>query len=147
MYFASKKDIWLGLTFFGSAILIAGIYLFEGEEIGLQINGFIDVIGITLSLLTVGLLLWIWFGTSYKVEAGLIKIKSGPFRSRVKINEIKKVRATKNPLSALALSIDRIEILYGKYGMTLISPKEKKEFIEVLIAENPGIQVHKNLQN
>lgn len=147
MYFPSKKDAWLGLIIWGSVLLVASIYIFEDDSIGLQIYGFMDIVGFILILLTITFLLWVWYGTGYKIEKGLIKIKSGPFRSSVKINEIKKIRATKNPLSAPALSIDRIEILYGKYDMTLISPINKLKFIEYLVTENPEIKIDKNTDN
>ena len=45
--------------------------------------------------LTIALLLWLWFGTSYKIDEELLKIKSGPFRSTVKIGDIKRLNATK----------------------------------------------------
>ena len=88
-----------------------------------------------------------WFGTGYKVEEGLIKIKCGPFKSAVKIEEVKKLRATKTPLSAPALSIDRIEILHGNYNIAVVSPKNKTDFIRILVSENPDIQVDNNLFN
>lgn len=56
-----------------------------------------------------------------------------------------KLRAAKNPLSAPALSIDRIEILYGKYGIALVSPKNRVQFVKALLAENPGIEVDEAL--
>ena len=63
------------------------------------------------------------------------------FNSKVKIADITKLRAAKYPLSAPALAIDRIEILYGKYGIALISPKNRVQFIKMLLAESPGIGV------
>lgn len=50
-----------------------------------------------VGVLTISLLLWLWFGTSYKIEEELLKIKSGPFRSTVKIDEIKKTKRYKIP--------------------------------------------------
>lgn len=147
MHFPSKKDIWLAFIIWGVILLIILIYIFGGEPIGWQIITYKNVLGYIMSLLMIGLLLWLWFGTGYKVEEGLIKIRYGPFRSTVKIEEVKKLSATKNPLAAPALSIDRIEILHGKYNMAIVSPKNKIDFIRILVTENPDIQVDKNLFN
>ena len=131
MYFPSKKDIWLAFIIWGVILLIILIYIFGGEPIGWQIITYKSVLGYITSLLIIGLLLWLWFGTGYKVEGGLIKIRYGPFRSTVKIEEVKKLSATKNPLAAPALSIDRIEILHGKYNMAIVSRK-KTFFVEFI---------------
>ena len=147
MYFPSKKDIWLAFIIWGVILLIILIYIFGGEPIGWQLITYKSVLGYIMSLLIIGLLLWLWFGTGYKVEEGLIKIRYGPFRSTVKIEEVKKLSAIKNPLAAPALSIDRIEILHGKYNIAIVSPKNKTDFIRILLTENPDIQVDKNLFN
>ncbi len=102
MYFLSKKDAWLGLIVWLSIIVVASIYIFDDATLGLHINGVLDIIGFTLVLLTIAFLLWVWYGTSYRIEEGLIKIKSGPFRSKIEIKKIRKIRATKNPMSAPA---------------------------------------------
>lgn len=147
MYFPSKKDIWLAFIIWGLLFLIILIYIFGGEPIGWQIITYKSVVGYIMSLLIIGLLLWLWFGTGYKVEEGLIKIRYGPFRSTVKIEEVTKLSATKNALAAPALSIDRIEILHGKYNFAIVSPKNKTEFIRILVTENHNIQVDKNVFN
>ncbi len=147
MYFPSKKDIWLAFIIWGVILLIILIYIFDGEPIGWKIITYKSVLGYIMSLLIKGMLLWLWFGTGYKVEEGLIKIRYGPFRSTVKIEEVTKLSAVKNPLAAPALSIDRIEILHGKYNMAIVSPKNKTDFIRILVTENPDIQVDKNLFN
>lgn len=97
-------------------------------------------------VLIVGPLMWMWFGTGYKIEDGLIKTRCGPFRSTVNIKEIKKLGTTRNPLSAPALSLDRMEIKYGVYRLAIVSPKDKAEFIRVLLLENPDIQIDNNLR-
>ena len=105
--------MWLACIIWGIILLIILIYIFGGEPIGWQIITYKSVLGYIMSLLIIGLLLWFWFGTGYKVEEGLIKIRYGPFRSTVKIEEVKKLRATKNPLSAPALSIDKLVVAHS----------------------------------
>ena len=98
-----------------------------------------------VGVLTITLFLWMWFGTSYKIEEELLKIKSGPFRSTMNIEDIKRLKATKTLLAGPALSIDRIEILYNKYDLAIISPKNKTEFIRALLTKNKYIEVGNNL--
>lgn len=140
MYFPSKKDIWLGTIIWGSILFMIAISLFDDP--GWRLS---DVLESGICLLISAFLLWLWFGTGYKVEEGVIKIKYGPFRSTVEIKKIRKLRATKNPLAAPALSIDRIEILYGKYDIAIVSPKYVTDFIDLLTSENAKIQIDEGL--
>ena len=48
------------------------------------------------------------------------------------MNEIKTVTPTSNPLSSPALSLDRLQINYGRWGSIMISPKDKEAFIQDL---------------
>ncbi|ADU29329.1 PH domain-containing protein [Evansella cellulosilytica] len=139
MYFPSKKDNWLAFVILGAILLVILSFIFDGNRNGWPILEFI------ICLLVIGLPLWIWLGTGYKLEEGLIKIRCGPFKSTVRIKEITKLSATKSPLSAPALSLDRIEITHGMYNMAIVSPKNKIDFISILLSENPDIQVDKNL--
>lgn len=141
MYFPSKKDVWMTILVWGLILFLISVYIFGGEPVGVQLITYKSVPGILMTIVMVGFLMWLWFGTGYKVEDGFITIIFGPFKSKVKIADIRKLRATKNPLSAPALSFSRIEIMYGTYGMALVSPKDKELFIKMLLEENPNIQV------
>ena len=46
---------------------------------------------------------------------------------------------------APALSVDRLEILYSNYKVINISPKDEKEFIRLLVTNNPNIAIHNEL--
>ncbi|WP_200411314.1 PH domain-containing protein [Virgibacillus salexigens] len=111
----------------------------------MQLITYNSVLGFIINVLITGLLIWIWLGTGYKVKGGLIKVKSGPFRATIRIEEIKRLSKTKSPFTAPALSVDRLEILYGKYDVMSISPKNETEFIRLLVTENPHIQIDKKL--
>ncbi|WP_431308831.1 PH domain-containing protein [Halalkalibacter flavus] len=49
------------------------------------------------------------------MENDRLKIAFGPFTKMTSINEIKSVRKTRSWISALANSLDRLEIMYGKF--------------------------------
>ena len=71
----------------------------------------------------------------YVINGQILKI----WWIKVEIQSIKRIYKTRNPLSSPALSLDRIAIVYNKYDEVLISPKDKKEFIEELLKINPDI--------
>ncbi|MNG32447.1 hypothetical protein D3C84_1184630 [compost metagenome] len=72
-----------------------------------------------------------------------MNIKCGFFKSQnIGIKTILKISETYNPLSSPAGSIDRLEIVYNKFDSILISPKDKKAFIEDLKIINPTIEVN-----
>ncbi|WP_313238456.1 PH domain-containing protein [Sporosarcina ureae] len=143
MYFPTKKDIWFFLIIWGFILFMISLYIFGGEPVGWQLITYKSVPGYIIGALILTLLLWIWFGTGYKVEGELLKLKFGPFKSRVNIKEIKQISRTKNPFTAPALSIDRLEILFGTYDVINISPKNENELLHSLLAVNPNIQVDK----
>ena len=136
MYFVSKKDILYFLAIWGTILFISFSYLFGSESFGI-IDGLIRFV-------IVGYLIWIWFRTRYKIEENILNIQCGGFNWKINIEEIRKIRKVKSIFAAPALSIDRLEILYGKYDVVSISPKNEDKFIELLLNENPQIPIDVN---
>lgn len=135
MYFPSKKDLWL-YPIYWVTILACLSPLFAGEEY--------ELLFFTIPLAI--LFVWGWYSTGYIVESDLLTIQSGPMKKRIPIKEIKKISKTKNPLSSPALSMDRLEIIYGEdYSMALVSPKNKQAFTSMLKNMNPQIEVDNNI--
>lgn len=128
--FKSKKDAWLSLLVWGVIILMFFMMITE-QNIVVYIVG----------LLNNALLLWLWFGTSYRIDDEALIVRSGPFKSTIDIKTIKKLKATKTLLAGPALSLDRIEIQYKTYDTVIVSPKDKIEFIETLLIKNNSIEV------
>jgi len=94
----------------------------------------------SLSLVFTGILFLIFFlfkSIQYKIEGESLTI----WWKKIDIKTIKKVYATKNPLSSPALSLDRIAVVYNKFDEVLISPKERADFIQELLKINPNIVV------
>lgn len=130
MKFYSKHDVWLGLILYLPS-LFAMIEMYRGE-------GFT---GFTLLILGVLVLItWIWIGTYYVIEDGVLMVRCGPSLGRYPIAEIRKIKPSKSWLSSPACSLDRILIVGGTFNL-LISPKKRKEFINALIQENSLIIV------
>jgi hypothetical protein len=95
----------------------------------------------TLALIILfGLIVHMFFNTTYKIEKEKLHIKCGFFKYRpVNIREMKKVSTSSNVISSPAASFDRIEITYGKFEELIISPKHKTKFVEDLQKINPKI--------
>lgn len=81
-------------------------------------------------------IIWILRGTYYVLDGNILTIKSGPFRWRVPVDEIRGITHTNNPLSSPALSLDRIRIEYSNGRSIMISPENKDEFIADIKAKS-----------
>ena len=124
-------------------LLIVVFIVFFGPLIPNYINdGFNSSIFLmTLALIILfGLIVHMFFNTTYKIEKEKLHIKCGFFKYRpVNIREMKKVSTSSNVISSPAASFDRIEITYGKFEELIISPKYKTKFVEDLQKINPKI--------
>jgi hypothetical protein len=99
-------------------------------------------LGVFILFLTISFILYTLFSINYKIEKDNLNIKcTFLINENIAITSIRKITETYNPLSSPAASIDRIEIFYNKFDSVLISPKNKKEFIEEVLKINPNIEV------
>ncbi len=85
--------------------------------------------------------LHLFLKTEYIIDRKFLKIKQGIFSFKpIDIGTIKEVSNTKSLISSPAPSFDRITIKYGKYNEVIISPEDKKVFVNDLLKINPGIK-------
>jgi Bacterial PH domain len=98
-----------------------------------------------LAALMLLLLFWIFhlfFTTRYTIEGDELFIQSGfLYKKKISILEVNKIIESNNPLSSPAASLDRLEIRKTAWDYVLISPKEKEEFIDMMLGINPNIEV------
>lgn len=154
MYFPSKKDVPYTLLFWTPILFVVFVVMYNFEMYSRRFWSDFNVFGYfvaALPIVLIGLSLWIWLGTGYKIEEGEIKVKSGPFKKRIKIKEINKLGTSKitfaaiTPLSGPALSTERIEMSYGKHHDVInVSPSSRRKFVKMLLAENPTIHTGEN---
>lgn len=93
MNYRAKRDKLVGL-FFGIMILggLLAIYL-------LFKNFSATTIAVTvLILIVIGLLLWIWFDTTYKIIDEFFYYRSGPLSGKIEIKKISKIITDKTLL-------------------------------------------------
>lgn len=99
--------------------------------------------GLFIIILTSVFICYTFLSIKYKIEKENLNIKCGFFGSKnIDIKTILKISETHNLLSSPAGSIDRLEIVYNKFDSILVSPKDKKAFIEDLKIINPTIEVN-----
>lgn len=124
--YKSKVDWWL-------VVLILGIF------------GYPIVDGILMQeyMLSVvfALVLVVFYFLSKTVKYVINENNLIIWKTKIDIKSIRKIYKTRNPLSSPALSLDRIAIVFNKYDEVLISPKEKKLFVDDLLKVNPDIVV------
>jgi hypothetical protein len=100
---------------------------------------------IFLPFLIFGIILWSFKSTYYVIEGATLIVKSAFMKWRIDIHHIDEITPTRNPMSSPALSLDRLEIRYrqqGKIRTILVSPNEKRRFLEALRAVSPAIRYH-----
>ncbi|SDQ58721.1 PH domain-containing protein [Flagellimonas zhangzhouensis] len=88
------------------------------------------------------LIVGLFFSISYEINGDVLTITTlFFFKKNILVTDITRVVESFNPLSSPAPSLRRLEIYYGKYSSTLISPKDKLKFIGHLKQISPTIQV------
>ena len=126
--YRSKVDWWLGLLLGGSVgymVILTLIPIVKGEDVEWVL---------AISTIFVLLLILPLFAIKYVLYSEHLYVSCGIYgKIRIPYDAISNMKATHNPLSSAALSLDRIQIDYmenGYHQMVLISPVRKKEFMK-----------------
>ena len=128
MLFRSAVDWWFYLVVIASmaAVFFAIEPILETPTIPTVILAIAIFIG------AVALPLWLLLGTVYRVDSDQLTVRSGPFTWRVQLDEIHRVTRSRSPVSSPALSLDRLEIVYGNGKQILVSPRNHEKFLEAI---------------
>lgn len=137
MRFESKRDGWIVLVVravpFAVLAVIAAVESVRGHNMRGVIVGLITVLFFEIVLIE-PMMRW----TYYRIERDTLVIRSGIGHWRINIFGIRSITATRNFVSAPALSMDRLRISYDDKSI-LVSPQEPQRFIEALRAIHPAI--------
>ena len=124
----SKKDTWLMIVMYGAATAaLAGCVTLASSGLpgDLVSAAFLFIVGVVLPL-------WLIRATFYVLDDQRLAIRCGPFRWSIPLAKIRSVKRTRSMLSGPALSLDRVQIRYGRFGMfgfVLISPERRDRFL------------------
>lgn len=84
----------------------------------------------------------LFLNTYYIIDGQKLRIRCGFFVNRtIDISNIRKVIPSRLIMSAPAVSLDRLEIVYNRFDNVLVSPKDKEGFVRQLSQINPYIEV------
>lgn len=120
--FPSKVDTWLALALLaGVGAAIVGV-LAAGSVLPWPGAFFVLGLGCVLPV-------WLLVSTRYTLGDDQLVVRSGPFRWRVPIRDIKSVTPTRCALSSPALSLDRLRIEYGDSRSIMVSPRNRGDFL------------------
>ena len=142
MVYYSKKDLWLvGLVSGAIAIpILIGAY-------NLLVPGGHSELGwssLFIGISTAAVVLWLTYPLYYEITSSVLKIRCGMLiRRQIPLNAITEVSPTKNPASAPAWSLDRLEVKYlrdGESRSELISPAEKSRFLQDLASSDAKLE-------
>jgi hypothetical protein len=126
--FSSKIDAWLVATgFAGMAAAVVAI----GFSLYAEPDSPATILALLMVLLVFALVASTFLSTYYEVDGDTLTVRSGPFRWRVPLEKIDSVTPTRSPLSSPALSLDRLDIRYGKRRI-MVSPADKRGFLKAI---------------
>ena len=124
----------IGLEILAPIVLILSItfYLHIANEIW---------IGVVINSAVAIFITYLYTGTKYIIDDKSLLVKAGfSINQTIPIQEIKCITRTNSILSSPALSLDRIQLFYGKSKSVTISPKDKNAFVNHLQQINPEIK-------
>lgn len=135
--FQSKVDRWLAAVLIIALLMMLASLLAMTTEVLREPMLIIAIIAVVLGIV---LIAWVGLATYYEIDRTELKVVSGPIRWHVPLGEITAVEETRSPLSAPALSLDRLRIRYGDNRSIVVSPRDKAKFIRRLGLEPDGRQ-------
>ena len=137
MRFESKRDAWIVLLLRVIPLAVLAIVTLAWYQTHRDMRG--PLLGaILLIAFEVFFFESIMRSTYYVIEGPTLIIRSSLLTWRVPIAAIRSITPTRSALSSPALSLDRLRIEYGGKWI-LVSPEDKRQFIESLRAINPSI--------
>ena len=101
------------------------------------------VMGGVVVLVSNGLLLWLWLGTSYTLSDTHLGWKSGPLHGSIPLKEIKKITVGKTLWVGMrpATALGGLIIHYQAYEEIYITPKDQETFVALLESRIPDLKV------
>ena len=102
------------------------------------------IISSVISIPILILFLWIWIASSYKIEDEKLIIRNDPFRWKINIHTIEKIRLDQDTWSSIwkpTLSWKCIQLKYKRLRSVNISPQNQDEFLYDLTSLNSSIEI------
>lgn len=133
MVYYSKYDLFLGTVVVGLPSVAVILLMVSIPNVIIRVA--------CLCLIT--FLYWVFFGTKYTIKDNILKAQTGPFKYKINIHTITKIKNTRNPLSSPASSLDRLEI-FSTDRYLIISPKDQESFLSSILEINPEVIIKRD---
>jgi Bacterial PH domain len=139
--FRSRVDIWLVVLIFGTGIgsLIHLAYKLRVTGDSRLYTPFLIVI------VSMAPLVWMFTQLSYIITDRELQVRGSIIRSTIPLSTVRSIRPSSSILSAPALSMTRIEVIYGSGNSVVISPKDEARFLETMQARVPGLVIERRM--
>jgi hypothetical protein len=136
MFFKSAVDSWvyaLALSL-PVALMLAVVPVLAGAQSTAQSTIHSTTILLAVAILGLGAIapLWLLFFTYYRIDSTILRIQAGPFTWAIPLDHIRSITPSRSCVSSPALSLNRLQINYGRQRSILVSPKDKTGFIQAL---------------
>ncbi|HMK06929.1 MAG TPA: PH domain-containing protein [Flavobacterium sp.] len=137
--YLSSKNTFTVVILWSFVILMLALLV-----IGLQMEH-LSLLPISILSFVVALIVWVLLDTRYVIKQHFLLYRSGPFRGRIDIEKIKKIKyfsgmnvpVTMKP----ALDTKGYIITYNNFDDVYVTPKSSDIFIQELLKINPNIEV------
>ena len=139
-FLSSKNNYTIAILWTIVIIMVGLLYVGMTKE---QVT----LLPIVILGLVIAMILWTLLDTRYVIKEHFLLYRSGPFRGRIDIEKIKKIKyfsglyvpVTMKP----ALDTEGFIITYNNVEDVYVSPVDRDVFLTELLKINPGIEVAK----
>jgi len=122
--FNSKMDLWILILILTlvTACIWGVAQIWDANSAILWPLAIVLAIGVLLPL-------WLLVSLRYFLSDSTLRVRCGPFKWRIAIDDIRAISSTNNAASSPAMSLDRLLIEYGDSKRLMISPEPRAEFL------------------
>lgn len=137
-FLSTKNTFTIAILWFLVVFLIAILFINIKYES-------ISTIPFVIISLVIALVIWILLDTRYVIKNNLLLYRSGPFRGRIDIDKINKIKQHSGlyvPVSMKpALDTKGFIVTYNTTDDVFISPSKSELFLQEILKINPKIEI------
>lgn len=142
MVYRSKVDRWIFMSIaIVMIIAVVGVVVVTFKD-GKIVGGFLSLLAMLVPTI---FLIDLYRNTYYTIDDAdrTLLVKGGILiKNKYDIDAITLVKKTNTKLNYPALSMDRIEIRFGKFSRVVVSPNDKEAFINHLKRLNSNFEIN-----
>jgi hypothetical protein len=137
--FLSSKNTFTVVILWCLVLFLISMLVINSQKENITIIPFVII-----SLVT-ALILWVLLDTRYVIKNSNLLYRSGPFRGRIDITKINKIRSHSGlyvpVMMKPALDTKGFIVTYNKFDEVFISPKKADVFLKEVLKINSNIEV------